>query len=277
MDSFLQRRLFLGIVVVFLVLALYGPIFVGLVQDWWTNPNYSHGFLVPLAAAYFAWRKRERLRALPLRSSLWGLAVVLGSQVVFLVGYLGAEFFLQRFSFLLLLTGVILFLHGWARLRALAFPLALLILMIPLPAIIFNAVAVPLQLIASRWAEVFLQAVRVPVFREGNILILAQQTLNVTEACSGVRSLVSLGTLALVLAYLLPVSLWLRGFIVMSALPITLLTNAFRVAGTGLLGQFWGREVAEGFFHTFSGWLVFLLAFGLLWSESMVVERWLRR
>lgn len=253
---------------------LYGGILADLVKQWWTDPNYSHGFLVPLAAAYFGWRMRDRLARLPRRPTQWGLALLLVSQGVLLVGVLGAEFFLQRSSLLLLLAGGILFLFGWGHLRALAFPLALLLLAIPLPAIVFNAVAFPLQLTASSWAEGFLHACQVPVFREGNILVLTHLTLSVTEACSGIRSLVSLFTLALVVAYFLPFSFWLRGVLVVSALPITLLTNSLRVSGTGLLGEYWGESAARGFFHTFSGWLVFLLALGLLFSESVILERW---
>lgn len=274
------RPLVLGFGAVVLLLALYAPVLVGLAEDWWNDPNYSHGFLVPLAAGYFAWRKKETLGSLAVRPSFWGLLLLVFSQAVFLVGFLGSEYFLQRFSFLLVLAGGILFLYGWAHLRVLAFPLALFLFMIPLPALVFNAIAAPLQLIASQWAEVFLRSCSVPIFREGNILILAHQSLNVTEACSGIRSLFSLATLALIVSYFLPVSTWLRGLFVLSVLPIALLTNSLRVAGTGLLSQWWGEKAAEGFFHGFSGWLVFLLAFALLCLESMVFERgyaWVRK
>lgn len=269
-----DRTLLTGLGLGTLVLALYGRIFLALAQQWWNDPNYGHGFLVPVAALYFAGRKKDVLARLTPQPFYWGLAVILGSQAVLLVGFLGAELFLQRSSFLLLLAGSILFLYGWPYVRALAFPLFLLLFMVPLPAIIFNAVALPLQLIASQWAEAFLQACQVPVLREGNILILARQTLNVTEACSGIRSLISLLTLALVVAHFLPASVSLRGLFVLSTLPITLLTNSLRITGTGLLSQVWGEEAARGFFHTFSGWLVFLLAFALLCSESVILKRW---
>lgn len=264
------------VVLVILLAGLYGTIFAELLQRWWNDSNYSHGFLVPLAAVYFGWRKKDILAALQPRPSLWGLPVLMFSQAVLLVGSLGAEYFLQRFSFVLLLTGGVLFLYGGSYLRVLAFPLAFLILMIPLPAIIFNAIAGPLQLVASQWAESLLRVCAVPVYRDGNILILSHQALNVTEACSGIRSLVSLFTLAIIVAYFQPFSVWVRGLLVLSALPITLLTNSLRVSGTGLLGQWWGPGAAEGFFHTFSGWLVFLLALVLLFSESMIIERWQR-
>ncbi len=271
-----NRALGWGLVVVLLLL-LYGPIFLALVRQWWTDPDYSHGFLVPLAAFYFAWRKRRTLSRLPVQPSGWGLVGIVGAQAVLLVGYLGSEYFLQRFSFVLLLASGVLFFYGWAYLRNLAFPLAFLVLMIPLPAIVYTTVTGPLQLVASQWAESFLRVCQIPVYREGNLLILAHQTLNVTEACSGIRSLVSLLTLGLIVAYVQPLALGFRGLVVLSVLPITLLTNSFRVAGTGLLGQWGGQAAAEGFFHGFSGWLIFLVAFGLLFAETLVFgkcRRW---
>lgn len=272
-----ERVGFLGLLLlvalVLLLVSLYASILLRLVGQWWNDPNYSHGFLVPLAAFYFAWRKRGVLRAAPVQSSGWGLVGIVGSQAVLLVGYLGSEYFLQRLSFVLLLASGVLFFYGWAYLRRLAFPLAFLVLMVPLPAIVYNSVTGPLQLEASQWAEGFLRLSQIPVYREGNLLFLAHQTLNVTEACSGVRSLVSLLTLGLIVAYVQPLALGSRSLLVLSVLPITLLTNSFRVAGTGMLGRWWGEAAAEGFFHGFSGWLIFLLAFGLLFSEAVVFEK----
>ncbi|MGH9483404.1 MAG: exosortase/archaeosortase family protein, partial [Terriglobales bacterium] len=231
---------------------VYIPVLVGLGQDWLTNPNYSHGFIIPVAVAFVIWQQRHQLRLLPRRPSAWGLALALFSQVVYLVGYLGAEFFLQRTSLLLLAAGGILYLYGAAQLRAHLFSLTLLLLAIPLPALIFNAIAFPLQLLASAWAAALLRLCTIPVFREGNILVLPQRTLDVAEACSGIRSLFSLLALGMLVAYFVPVRFWVRLGLVLSAVPIALAANAFRIAASGLLGRWFGPEASEGFFHLFS-------------------------
>jgi exosortase len=256
-----------------LFLIVYGPILIDLCKEWWTNDDYSHGLLVPFAIAYLIWEKRKSLRDLPLQPSNWGLAILLTSQLALTIGYLGAEFFVQRTSLLIFLAGTLIFIAGWRYFSHLAFSLFLLLLAIPLPAIVFNAIALPLQLIASSWAESFLRVCQVPVYRDGNILQLSRQLLNVTEACSGIRSLMSLVSLATMLAYFLPLRWWARFIFVLTAVPIAITANSFRVAGTGLLAQSFGERAAQGFFHTFSGWLVFLFAFVVLLGELLLMQR----
>lgn len=253
---------------------VYGQILFTLVKEWWTNDDYSHGFLVPFAVGYLLYEKRNELAAIPAKPSWMGFALIVASQIVLTVGYLGAEFFLQRVSMVLCMGGILLFLYGWRFLAATAFGLVLILLAIPLPAIIFNAVALPLQLLASSWAESFLRVCQIPVYRDGNVLQLSQQLLNVTEACSGIRSLMSLVTLATMLAYFLPMRWWARLAFIATAVPVALAANAFRVAGTGLLARWFGEKAAEGFFHSFSGWVVFVLAFLVLFGELMLLQRW---
>ena len=254
---------------------LYAKVLAELATEWWQNPDYSHGLLVPFAIAYLLYEKRKSLSSLPLRPSWFGLALIIASQGINLVGFLGAEYFLQRSSFVLLLAGLILFFAGWQHLQETAFMLLLLELAIPLPVLIFNIVALPLQLIASSWAESFLRVCQIPVLREGNLLVLAQQTLNVTEACSGIRSLMSLITLGLMLAYFLPFRWMIRVAFVLTTIPIAIVANAFRVGGTGVLATYFGERAAQGFFHTFSGWLVFVFAFAVLLGEVALMHRFL--
>jgi len=256
---------------------VYAPVLLGLVKDWATDPNYSHGFVIPFAVAFLLWRQRARLRALPLRPSAWGWVLAIGSQAVYLVGYLGAEFFLQRTSLLILIAGAIVILFGWRHLRTQLFSLALLFLAIPLPVLIFNAVALPLQLLASSWAAWLLNLTGIPVFRSGNILILPQRALDVAEACSGIRSLFSLIALAMLVAYFVPARFWVRLGLVLSAVPIALATNAFRIAATGVLGQWFGAAASEGFFHEFAGWLIFVVATAALVAEAAAVIWFLQR
>ena len=243
---------------------LYRDVVPELVKAWGTDDNYSHGYLIPPIAAYLAWERRHKFFAAPPGTSLFGLVMVLGSVLVLALGVLGIELFLTRVSLIGAIAGTVLFVFGWARLRVLIFPLAFLILMVPLPAIIFNQIAFPLQLIASQFGEAVVRAWDIPVLREGNVLILANITLEVAEACSGIRSLISLLTLAIVFGYIGDTRNWARVLIALSSVPVAVVTNAARVAGTGVAAHYYGGAAAEGFFHEFSGWLVFIAAFGLM-------------
>ena len=253
--------------------ALYWKVIGELVMAWSNDGNYSHGFLIPPIAAYFVWERRQKFLAAESRPSALGLVLVFGSLGVLLLGLLGSELFLTRISILGTLTGTLLFLFGWARLRVLAFPLAFLILMIPIPGIIFSQIAFPLQLVASRVGESTLSALSIPVLREGNVLILANTSLEVAEACSGIRSLVSLIALAIVLGYFADPRWWVRTVVALSAVPVAIVTNGARVAGTGIAAHHFGPAAAEGFFHEFSGWLVFLAAFALTLGIQGLITR----
>ncbi len=252
---------------------LYWHVAVKLVHDWAADENYSHGFLIVPIALYLAWERRRRLAEAAVRPSLAGLAAVLLGLAVLAAGTLGAELFLQRVSLLGVLAGTVLFLFGRAHLRILAFPLAFLLLMIPIPAILFNQVAFPLQLIASRVGQAALVALGIPVLREGNVITLANITLEVAEACSGIRSLVSLLTLAIVYGYLVEPRPWARVVLAIASVPVAIVANGLRVAGTGVAAHHFGAEAAEGFLHTFSGWLVFLVAFALLAGVQTLLAR----
>lgn len=253
---------------------LYISVIAKLVYDWSTDDNYSHGFLIVPLAAYLAWERRERLKVVPVRpSNVWGLLFVAGSLLVLMAGLLGAELFLSRIAMVGTIIGGILFVLGWQHLKVLAFPVAILLLMIPIPAIIFNQIVFPLQLLASRVGEFSLAAAGIPVLREGNIIILANTTLEVAEACSGIRSLVSLLTLAIVYGYFTDHRTSIRVLVALSAIPVAIAANGFRVAGTGIAAHYYGSAAAEGFFHTFSGWLVFIVAFLMLFAVIRTL-RW---
>jgi exosortase len=251
---------------------LYWDVVRSLVHDWSTDDNYSHGFLVVPIAIYLAWERRARLRALAVRPSHVGLLVVLLSLAVLCAGKLGAELFLARTSMIGVGAGTILFLYGRQHLRALAFPLAFLLLMVPLPFIVFNEIAFPLQLLASRFGEAALALFGIPVLREGNVIVLAHATLEVAEACSGIRSLVSLLALSIVFGYFSDPRNGVRTGIAIAAIPIAVLANGARVAGTGLAAHYYGAEAAEGFFHAFSGWAVFGAAMAMLFAVQRAIQ-----
>jgi exosortase len=252
---------------------LYWPVWARLWQDWANDDNYSHGFLIVPLAAYFAWERRERLTSAEPRPVWLGLILLVGGLGLLLAGLLGAELFLTRVSILFVLAGVVLFVLGWRALRVLAFPLAFLILMIPIPAIIFNQIAFPLQLVASQAGAAVLSAFSVPVLREGNVMILAHTTLEVAEACSGIRSLISLLTLGIVYGYFTDPRGGVRLAIALATVPIAIVANAGRVAGTGIAAHYYGPEAAQGFFHTFSGWLVFVVALAMLFVLTRALLR----
>jgi exosortase len=256
-----------------LVLVLYGPVLTRLVANWWENPDYSQGFLVPVFSGYVLWRKRDRLARIPLTPSNFGALVMLGAIGLLFVGSLGAELFTSRFSFLVLIGGIVLFLTGWKMLKAISFPLGFLVLMIPIPAIIYNQITFPLQLIASRFATFCLQFINVPVLREGNLLELPNYTLEVVEACSGIRSLMSLITLAIAYGYLVESRRWVRWLLVVLMVPIAIVSNAIRVMGAGLLTFHFGPRMAEGFFHEFSGWVIFIAALLLMFACHWVLRK----
>lgn len=255
-----------------LTVILYAPVLKNLVADWWNNPDYGHGFLVPVFSGYVLWREREKWLNTEIKPSNFGLLVMLGAVVILLGGSLGAELFTTRISLLILLAGMILFLAGWKKLRAVSLPLAFLILMIPLPVLIYNQITFPLQLLASRFATFWLELVRVPVLREGNVLILPNYSLEVVEACSGIRSLMTLLTLAIAYGYLVERRRWVRYALAILMIPIAIVSNAIRIMGTGVLTFHFGPKAAEGFFHEFSGWIIFLAALVLMFFSHWILR-----
>jgi exosortase D (VPLPA-CTERM-specific) len=258
-----------------LIAWLYTPIVVRLVLQWvgpHSDPNFEHGVFVPLFAAFVIWTERKRLRAIPAAPSWVGAPIILLSLLILALGVLGSELFFSRVSLLILLAGMVILFRGWVFFRAVLFPWAFLILMIPIPALLMNQVTFPLQLLAAKLATALLQLVGVPVLREGNLIVLAAMPLDVAEACSGIRSLLTLVTLAIIYGYLMETRLWARIALVFFAVPIAVVANSFRIFGTGLLVQYWDPDKAEGFFHTFSGWVIFVAAMIMLFAVHRMIS-----
>jgi exosortase len=276
----------------------YWDVVARLGRFWWEDENYSHGLLIPFVIGYILWAERTRLASIEKRPRMfWGAAGVVFALFALWAGTAGAELFVQRTSLVVLLAGVAVYFWGWRLLKAVAVPLALLALAIPVPAIIFNKIAFPLQLFASRCAVWAMRGFDIPVLREGNVIELyplgstTTKRLEVVEACSGIRSLMTLVTLAVVFAYFTNPSsedgdkggdagkrrsryAALRSvLIVLAAVPIAIITNAARVSGTGILARYYGTQVADGFFHEFSGWVIYIVAFLLLFAFGWLLER----
>jgi len=273
----------------------YLSVLTKLAHDWWTDDNYSHGLLVPFVIGYILWTERRRFGRESANPQIFlGTAIVVFALVCLWSGIAGAELFMQRISLIFILIGITIYFWGASFLRLLIAPLALLLLAIPIPAIIFNKIAFPMQLFASRCAVWSMSLLDIPVLRQGNVIELlplnstVTKKLEVVEACSGIRSLMTLLTLAFVLSYFTyPKSeesggrfSWLRSYgfwrsviIISSAFPIAIFTNALRVSGTGVLARYYGTQVADGFFHNFSGWVIYIVASLLLFAVGWIVDR----
>lgn len=255
-----------------LITLLYRGVAAKLVTDWYDLPDFSHGFLIPFFVGYLLWEKRDTLRRTPVRASWAGLPLVLLGLFVLITGIFGADLFLSRISFVLLAAGLIWTLAGRATMTECTFSLFVLLLAIPLPAIVFNKITFPLQLLASQFASALLPLAGVPVLRDGNVIQLPAMQLEVAEACSGIRSLLSLFTLSVIYGYFIERSWSRRAVLAIASLPIAVAANVARIVGTGLCVQYWNPDKAQGFFHEFSGWLMFLVSLALLYLVHKLID-----
>ena len=267
-----NTALSLGVVLAGLLL-LYFPYLKTLLVDWETNDNYSHGYFIPLLSLYMVYSIRDRLRDLPVQPGYWGLVLILMGLGQLVIAKIGAEFFLQRTSFIVVLLGVILFFLGTKYFKALLVPVLYLVFMIPLPAVIWNKIAFPLQLFSSFLTEKVVSLLGISVFREGNILHLAETSLEVVDACSGLRSLVTMFALSAAFAWMQSLPVWKKWLLFFMAAPIAIFANIIRLTGTAILASRYGGDVAQGFLHEFSGMVTFFVGLGLLIGLSVLLGR----
>ncbi|MGD9948034.1 MAG: exosortase/archaeosortase family protein [Desulfobulbus sp.] len=244
------------------LIGIYFPILVGLTQDWSTNDNYSHGYFIPFISGYMAYSMLGELRKLPSFAANWGLLFLIAGLGQLYIASVGSEFFLQRTSLIPVLLGISLFLWGTLITRKLLLPIFYLLFMIPLPAIIWNKIAFPMQLFSSAITEEIVRLMGIPIFREGNVLHLSQTTLEVIDACSGLRSLTTMLALAAALAWFTDFTQWKKWALFFLAAPVAILANIVRLTATAGLASVYGEKVAQGFLHEFSG--LFTFVFGLM-------------
>jgi len=255
-----------------LLAACYAPILISLVRQWNDDPDMGHGFFVPVIAAAIAWHKRDQIAGKLPKPNWWGLAIMVWAGFQLYIATLGAELFLARTSLVFSIVGAVLLLGGTEYVRVFRFPLFLLFFMVPIPAVIYNQLTFPLQIIASQVSETVIGWLQIPVIREGNVLILPQTTLNVVEACSGIRSLLTLTFLSLVYGYVFEKRTWVRVVLFFSTIPIAISANAGRVAFTGVVSQF-KPELAEGWFHEAQGGVIFMIALAILVAFHQLIIR----
>jgi exosortase len=256
-----------------LMVVLYADVLADLASEWWTQPEASYGMLVPPMALYIAYLRRTTTFGFPAKPALRGLWLLGLGCLVLMSGKLAGEFFLARISFVVVLAGLAWTFWGSQRLKTLAFPFVLLATMVPLPVLVYNAVAAPLQLLASRIATDLAQMLGVSIYRDGNIIHLATISLGVEEACSGLHSLPALAVGALLLGFLANATMLGRILLLVVSIPLAIAVNVLRVTGTAVLADY-RPEFAEGFYHSFSGWLVFVFGFGALWLIGKLFFKW---
>jgi len=244
-----------------------------MVLDWWHDENYSHGFLIPFVSGYLIYKNKKALKEISHSPSWFGPVVVTLGLMILIIGIAGAELFTMRFSFIVVLAGLLLSFYGKDFFKKISFPLFFLIFMVPLPYIVYNSLTLPLRAIATRLASSFLYIFNVPALREGNVIYLPETSLEVVEACSGIRSLISLLALGTFFAYLFQPKFFKRIILVIAVIPITIVANALRITLTGILSFHVSEKIAHGFFHYFSGWLIFLVALFALIILNWLLER----
>jgi len=253
------------------------PVYPHLMGTWLHHSNNSHGILVPLISAFLIWQKRDQIKQVSISNSIWGAVILAGSMFIYVVSYAGAVAVVSRIMIVFSLIGLTLFTLGNSIFSLIRFPLAYLIFMVPVPDSMYNLLAFPLQLFATRVSALVIKALTIPAFREGNMLYFAQTQLEVAEACSGLRSIMSFIMLSFLFAYMMDNIYWKRITIILSAIPLAIFANILRVTGTGILAHFYGEKVARGFLHEFSGLAVFAFGFVLLFSEYVLLDRLKRK
>lgn len=249
------------------------PVVPPMVEAWFSHSDNSHALLVPLVSIYFLWEKRGAMRRVPVQGSSLGLILLVVSLAIYFVSYVGAIAFFTRLMLVAALIGLLWSCMGTPMLRLLAFPLGFLFFMVPVPDTLLGMVSFPLQLAATKISAGLIQLCSIPVYREGNMLYFMQTQLEVAEACSGIRSIMSLTMLSVIFAYISPGNWWRKVVLILSAIPIAMLANILRVSGTGVLAHFFGDRVARGFLHEFSGLAVFLFGLVLLFFVYNVLKR----
>ena len=249
----------IGALIVLLLIWFYWPVLTSLANSLTVSEDYSFGLLLPFVSAYIVYLKWPKLRSQAWQPSWIGLVIIALGFVLYILGDLAAAFYFPPVSFLVVVAGLLWLLGGWRMVRELAFPLFLLFFMIPLPAMVMKSLTMPLQLISSRLAAGMLQGIGVPVMRQGNVIDLGVRQLQVVDACSGLRYILSLSALGFIYCYFYQRRSWKAFVLLVSLVPAAILANTFRVAAMGLF-----PVLQEGFWHSFSGWLIFIFCFGVL-------------
>ncbi len=261
------------LVTLLLVGALYAPVLSSMAVKWYEDPNYSHGFIVPFISGYAVYRRLGEIKAADAVPADRGLLLIIAALLLFVAASLVAESFTMGLSLVMTMAGIVLYLFGRKVCGLLLFPLGYLFFMVPLPYTVYDSIAFPLKLFITKYSVMFLKGVGVIVWREGNIIMFPNAVFEVADACSGIRSLMSLLALGVAFGYFTRKSFAARFAVAASAAPVAVIANWLRVVITGMLAQFRGARAAEGFFHEFTGLAVFGLAVAMLIISGVLIKR----
>ncbi|WP_054689077.1 exosortase C-terminal domain/associated protein EpsI [Desulfosarcina cetonica] len=256
-----------------LMVLLYYSTYAWLISKDWSREDYSYGYLIPFVFTYLVWEKRKAFANVSASTTWLGLIPVLIGVCLYWVGELAGEIFSIYLSSWLIFSGVLLILFGWQKIKQIGFALSMLIFMFPLPHFVNNKVTFQLKLISSKLGVWMLQAYGISAYREGNVIDLGFTQLQVVDACSGLRYTLPLLIMGLLLTYLSKMQLWKKAVVVVSTVPFSVVVNGLRIASVGILYQYWGPTVAEGFFHDFSGWFIFMTSLIILLGEMAFLKR----
>ncbi|MFH2060881.1 MAG: exosortase/archaeosortase family protein [Pseudomonadota bacterium] len=252
---------------------LYLPFLKTMISDWDTNANYSHGYLIPIISAWLIYSLKDEISTIRLQPSNWGIPIIIIACLQLIVAKIGMEYFLQRTSIIVLFFGISLFLYGKDITRKISIPIIYLIFMIPIPVIVWNKIAFPLQLFASYLTEHVIRLAGMPILREGNVLTLSTITLEVVDACSGIRSLTTMMALSVPFSFFLPPGKLNKVILFLSSIPIAVFANIVRLTATAFLSSLYGEKFAQGFLHEFSGMVTFVLGLAMLYGCKVVLTR----
>lgn len=239
----------------------------------WEREEYSYGYMIPFISAFFLWQQKDRLELLPFPGSWGGVVLVLFGIGLYILGGLGAVVDIQAYGFIVALLGIALSYTGVQGFKVIFIPLAILFFMVPLPGFLYQSLSNELQLVSSKIGVWLIRMFGISVFLEGNVIDLGAYKLQVVEACSGLRYLFPLTTLSFIAAYLFKVEFWKRALVFLSSIPITVLMNSFRIGTIGIMVEYWGIEMAEGFLHDFEGWAVFMSCIAVLVVEMALLAK----
>ena len=252
----------------------YFPVWKRLVLTWYSSDEYSHGFFIVPLFFYILWRKKEILAEIPSRPSLWGLPLVIFSLLLYLFAHFAEIMTVTAFSMVLLLAGSVIYVYGFLLFKELLFPLSLLLFMIPIPAQIYSKLTIPLQLFVSKASVDMSSLLGLPIYREGNIIHLHDRTLQVVQACSGLRSMISLLTLSAIFSYLTLKSNLLRTILFLSGIPAAILVNIIRVVLMVLAFYYFNYDLSKGTTHTVFGMIIFILALLFIFIIKGILSIW---
>lgn len=275
--EFCKKQIWLWCVAAPLIIVAYAPVYPRMARDWMADPNYSHGFLVPFVSAWFVYLRLEELKALKVDPDFRGILLMISGLLLLFMGVAADELFTSRASSIVLLAGAVYALWGARALRILALPLVYLMFMVPLPYTLYDMLALPLKSLVSWLATSGIGLLGIPVLREGNMILLPNISLEVVDACSGLRSLTSLIALGVAYAFLFLGKPWQRAVLILATIPIAVFTNALRVFITGVLARHAGAAAAEGFFHDFAGLTVFVVAMALTALTGFLLDTFSRQ